>query len=93
MSEQLKLIFSKNTIRNINIYRSAAENESIGDDGYNVKFTPTQKEALKNIFREHNVKASSFIRDAMDFYIGIFPYREKLSRHRDFLTDFLKRLS
>jgi len=93
MPEQRRLIFSQNTIHNINLYREAPQKESIGEDGFNVKFTPTQKEALKNIIKEHNMSASTFLREAMDFYIDLFPYREKILAHRRFLRDFLNRLA
>lgn len=90
---QLELKFSQNTIRNINVYHEASKSESIGETGFNVKFTPTQKQALQNILREHNIKASTFLREAMDVYIEIFPFREKIRRHKGLLNDLLSRLS
>lgn len=90
---QMKLEFSKNTIQNINQYFQASKDESL-DSGtsYTVKFTPTQKEALKNILKEHNMQASTFLREAMDFYIGIFPLRDKIKRHKSILRELLSRL-
>jgi hypothetical protein len=94
MSQQLKIEFSKNTIQNINQYFQASEEESLGQQtGFNVKFTPTQKQALQNIMREHNIKASTFLREAMDVYIDIFPFRNKIQRHKGFLKDLLSKLS
>ena len=93
MPQQRELIFSKNTIQNINIYREASEKESIGGDGFNVKFTPTQKQAIKSIIKEHNMNASSFIREAMDFYIGLFPYREKIEKNQRLLKALLDKLA
>jgi len=90
---QLELNFSQNTIRNINVYHEASKSESIGETGFNVKFTPTQKQALQNILKEHNIKASTFLREAMDVYIEIFPFREKIRRHKRLLNDLLSRLS
>ena len=91
--EQMSLTFSKNTIENIIIYRESAEKESIGDDGFNVKFTPTQKQAIKGIIKEHNMSASTFLREAMDFYIDMFPYRKKIKKHHRFLRSVLERIA
>ena len=94
MSSQLKLEFSKSTIRNINVYHQASKTESLGQEtGFNVKFTPTQKEALKNIMKEHDIKASTFLREAMDIYIEIFPFRDKIKRHKDLVKVLLSNLS
>lgn len=92
MPEQQSL-FSKNTIHNINIYHEAPRNESIGSEGILAKFTPTQMEALKNIMREHNIKGSTFLREAMDTYIELFPFKDKIQRHKDFIISMLKKLS
>lgn len=93
MSEQ-QTLFSHNTIHNIRVYNEAREIESIGEStGINVKFTPTQVQAIKNIIKEHNMKASTFLREAMDFYIWIFPYKEKIKRHMELIKDLLGRLS
>ena len=91
MAEQLKLKFSKNTIHQINIYRDAAKTES-KTDGVQAKFSPTQKEAINSICKEHNLKASKFLREALDFYIDLFPYRNKIKRHGDFIRETLSRL-
>ena len=88
MPDQLKLNFSKSTIQNINIYREAAESES-KTEGCQVKLSPTQKEALKNICKEHNLNASTILREALDFYIELFPYRSKLEKHRKNIRWFL----
>ena len=93
MGKQMDLHFSNNTIQNINIYRKAAETESIGGDGFNVKFSPTQKKAIQAIIREHNMSASTFLREALDVYIDIFPYRKKIMKHHRFLRDLLNKLS
>lgn len=90
---QRALNFSKNTIKQINIYHESAKAESIGEQGFNVKFTPTQKAALQNIMREHNIKASTFLREAMDIYIEIFPFRDKIKRHNGLLKNLLSSLS
>lgn len=93
MSSQMHLNFSHNTIENIKIYHDASRSESLGDAGFNVKFTPTQKQALRNIMKEHDIKASTFLREAMDVYIEIFPFREKIRRHKGLLNNLLSSLS
>ena len=85
-------LFSHNTIEQIRIYHAAPKNESFNSDGIFAKFTPTQKEALKNIMKEHHVKASTFLVEAMDIYIEIFPLKEKIARHKDVLIDLIDRL-
>ena len=92
MAEQLTFKFSKSTIENIHIYREADKTES-KTDGVLAKFSPTQKEAIKAICREHNLNASTFLREALDFYIDLFPFRNKIKRHGDFLRETLSRLS
>lgn len=88
MSQQLKIEFSKNTIRNINVYTEAAKTES-RTDGSQVKLTATQKEALKSICKEQNISISSFIADALETYIQIFPYKNKIQKHKDLLLNIL----
>lgn len=84
-------LFSKNTIQQINVYHQAPTSES-KTDSLTMKLTPTQKEALKNIARERNIGASSFLQEAMDSYISIYPYREKIDRHHDLLVALLSKL-
>ena len=88
-SEQLSIDFSSNTIKQVNIYRDAPATESL-TDGAQVKLTPTQKQALLNICNEHDLKASTILREALDFYIDLFPYRKKLQKHRRWLRETLK---
>ena len=92
MAEQTKLNFSRNTIQNINIYREAADSES-KTEGCQVKLSPTQKEALKNICKEHNLNASTILRDALDSYIDLFPYRSKLKKYHRDIRRFLEILA
>jgi GH24 family phage-related lysozyme (muramidase) len=84
-------LFSQNTIHNINIFHEAPKTES-RTDGSQVKLTPTQKQALQSICREHNIGVSTFISDALDHFIEIFPYREKIKRHKSWIKDFVKLL-
>jgi hypothetical protein len=91
MADQLKLNFSKNTIRQINIFRTAPSNES-KTDGSQVKLCPSQKEAIRSLCKEHNMAASTFIYDAIENYIDLFPYREKLKRHRQVLHMVIQNL-
>jgi len=94
-----RILFSKNTIKNINIYQEAAKTESVGgsstgkNTSINVQFTPTQKVALKAIIDEHNLKASTFIREMVDTYIDLFPFQRKIKRHKTVIADLLKSLS
>ena len=94
MSKQLPLVFSKNTIKNINIYRDASKTESVGGSGQNssinVQFTTSQKRALQSILKEHNMKASTFIREMVDTYIELFPYKDKIESHKDTLIQILE---
>jgi len=92
MAQQLDLKFSDCTIKNINLYREAPKTEST-TDGAQVKLTPSQQVAIKAICKEHNLKVSTLIREALDNYIDLFPYREKLSRHRRLLRDLIDKLS
>lgn len=92
MAEQMNLHFSQNTIRNIKIYHASERNES-KTEGVLAKFTPTQKEAIRSICKEHNLNASTFLREALDFYIELFPYRDKIKRHSELLREVLSSLS
>lgn len=91
-SGQMPLMFTRNTIQQIRIYNQANHTESRTENG-GVKLTPTQKEALQSICREHNISVSRFIADALDAYIEIFPFKDKIHRNRDLLMDLLGRLS
>lgn len=87
-------LFTKNTIKHIHIYHEAAKQESVGGDGsITVQFTPTQKKAIQAIMKEHNLKASTFIREMVDTYIEIFPFKDKIREHGDILQSLLQRLS
>ena len=92
MAEQRSLKFTQNTIQNINIYREAPLSES-KTSGTQVKLTPSQLEAVKSICREHGMDASTFLRDALDFWVDLFPYRAKLENHHRFIRAMLDRLS
>lgn len=91
--QQLPIKFTKNTIRNIHIYHEAAITESVGSGGsITAQFTPTQKQAVLAILKEHNLKASKFIRDMVDIHIELFPYMDKLIRHKEHIINTLKLL-
>ena len=89
---QRELIFTKNTIENINIYREASISES-KTAGTQVKLTPSQLEAIKSICREHGMDASTFLREALDFWLDLFPYQQKLKKHHRFIRSVLERLT
>ena len=86
------LCFSKNTIHNINIYRQSPKTESC-TSGHHVKLTPTQKQAVESICKEYGMPVSAFLREALDAYIDLFPYREKLIKHRRMLREILNNLT
>lgn len=85
-------LFSENTIHQINIYNEAAYEESKVGGDLNVKFTPTQKQAIHSLAAEHRLKDSQFVREMVDLAIELFPYREKLKRHRQLLFNLLDNL-
>ena len=87
--------FNNNTISKINFidgYRSSSKTES-RTEGSQVKLTPTQKTALQAICKEQGVGVSTFIADALDTYIELYPYRNKIIRHRETLVSLLNSLS
>jgi len=88
---QQKLDFTSNTIHQINIYHEAERTES-KTDGMQLKLSPTQKEAIKNIIREYGIDGSTFLRDALNTYLEIFPYKDKLLKHKDLLAELINRL-
>lgn len=89
--DQQKMDFSQNTIQQINIYHQSEKKESY-NDGHQVKLTPTQKQALQNIANEHGIKISTFLREALDTYLELFPYREKIIKHKNLIQNLLKSL-
>lgn len=89
---QQKIDFSQNTIRQINIYHNSEKTESL-TDGHQVKLTPTQKQAIISICREHNVPISTFLRNALDLYLELFPYRDKVFAHKSEIINLLKILN
>lgn len=90
--EYQRLVFSKNIIHQINVYRESAKVES-RTEGSQVKLTPTQKVAIKKICEEFGYDISAFIRDALDSWIDLFPYKRKMERHRRLIRSILDRLS
>ena len=83
---------SKDAVDSIKNYREADLLES-KTDGAQCKLSLTQKVAVRAICREYGYDVSEFIREALDHWIDIFPYREKFSRHRRSIRDLLSRLS
>jgi len=90
--EQRRITFSENTRQQIVHYHESARTES-RTDGAQVKLTPTQKQALASICRDNNIGVSTFIADALDAYIEMFPYREKIKRHRATILSLLDSMS
>jgi hypothetical protein len=80
------------TIKNIKDYREADLSES-KTDGAQCKLSKTQKIAVQSICREHGYDVSEFIREALDHWIDIFPYKEKFKRHRRSIRDIISRLA
>ena len=79
--EQMGLTFSKNTIKNIHIFREAPESESKNINS-GCKLTASQQIAIKAICNEHNMPVSGFIYDAVENWIDFFPYRKILKHHK-----------
>ena len=92
MGDRQTLRFSGATIQQINIYRSAPETEKF-IDGVQAKLTPSQKEALRRICTENNLDMSTIVREALTFYIDLWPYKEKIDRHHRVLRKLLDSLS
>ena len=87
------LKFSGATIHCINIYRGAPEHGEKFIDGIQAKLTPSQKEALRKICIEHGMDMSTLARDAITAYIDLFPYKDKIDRHRRLLRHVLDGLT
>lgn len=86
------LRFSHSTIKAINIYRQAADDEKF-IDGIQVKVTPTQKEAIRKICAENGLDLSTFCREAVNCFIDLFPYRTKIKTHHRLIRQILDNLS
>lgn len=90
--EQRKIVFAENVKKQIVNYHEATKQES-RTDGAQVKLTPTQKAALASICREEGIGVSTFIAQALDCYIEIFPYRHKIKKHHDTILSLLESMS
>ena len=86
-------LFSQNTIHHINIYNQASRDESHTGGDINVKFTPSQKAAIQGICAEYNLKTATFVREIVDDGIELFPYRDKMRKHKALLVQFLQSLA
>lgn len=76
----------------INRYAESEKDES-KTGKYTVSLTDTQKTILKELCFEANIGVSTFIGQALENYLKLYPFRDKLHRHGDFLVETLKRLS
>ena len=85
--------FSGATIQNVNIYRNATGCGEKFLDGIQAKLTTSQKEALRSICAGNGMDMSTFARDAISFYIDLWPYREKIQRHHRLLRSICSKLS
>ena len=92
MPQQQELLFSKNRIETVNIYRESIKSES-KTEGAQVKLTATQKMAIKAICQESGIGMSTFIADAIEAYIQFYDLKDKFCKHGDFLRSMLERLS
>ena len=81
-------LFSKNHIKAVNIFHNSPKTES-KTEGSQVKLTAMQKEALKSICAERGVGMSTFISEAFETYIELYPFKEKIRRNRKVLIDLL----
>lgn len=89
---QQNTLFSQNTIHQIEIYNQAGQEESKTGGDLNVKFSPTQKQAIHSLAVGYGLKDSQFVREMVDGAIELFPYREKIKRHKDLLVRILSEL-
>jgi hypothetical protein len=87
----MPITVTNSTVENINVYRVAKKDESF-TEGSQAKFAPSQKDAIQKICREHGFSVSEFLRDAVDVYIDLFPYKTKIEEHRRLLRLFLHKL-
>lgn len=85
-------LFSQNTVQQIHIYNQASGEESKTGGDLNVKFSPSQKQAIHSLATEYGLKDSQFVREMVDGAIELFPYRDKIKRHRDLLVRILSEL-
>lgn len=85
-------LFSQNTINCINIYNQAALEESKTGGDMNVKFTPSQKQAIHSLAQEYAMKDSQFVREMVDLAVELFPFREKIAKHKTLLWQLLSNL-
>jgi len=92
MPTQMALTFSQNTVQQINVYNQSPATES-ATDGAQVKLTPTQKEALRSICNEHGIGVSTFLREALDAYIELFPFRDKIAKNKQLLRSLLNSMA
>ena len=91
--EELVIRLEGNTIRDIKIYREAPESGEKFLDGIQAKLTYSQKEAVRRICHDNGMDMSTFARDAISAYIDMFPYKEKIERHRRALRAVLESMS
>jgi len=90
--QQRKLVFAENVRQQIVNYHESPKQES-RTAGAQVKLTPTQKQALTSICKENGIGVSTFIAEALDVWIELYPHKNKLTRHRDTLLSLLQNLS
>lgn len=63
-------------------------------DSITVKLTARQKQLIQDVcFEAGGIGASTFANQAIECFLDIHPYKEKIHRHRAFLVDLLERLS
>lgn len=85
--------FDGATIQNVNIYRNALAGGEKFLEGVNAKLTASQKEALRGICNDHGMDMSAFARDAITFYLDLFPYKDKIEKHKRLLRQIVGELS
>jgi len=85
-------IFANHVKQQIVNYHESVKTESRTDMA-GVKLTPTQKAALTAICKESGIGVSTFIAQALDAWIELYPYQYKLVKHRDTLLAVLQSLS
>lgn len=90
--KQQKIVFAQKVKKQIVHYHESTKTESRTDSA-SVKLTATQKAALTAICNEAGIGVSTFIAQALDAWIELYPFQYKLVKHRDMLLALLKSLS
>lgn len=88
MMRQQVLNFNAKVEKVINQFHEAPRTES-KTEGRTVKLTATQKMALDSLANDSGIGTSTFISEAIDFYLHWLPYNKKLERYEATISALL----